>query len=412
MKEMLMIGGELSSVLATALIFDSDDAVEAHISRSVPVSREVIFNQWPRASDRTFFIDPSVATGNAAQWQYNDELDNFYHPINTTTTEKILSPFIMRDNYEFDVVITSHSNDDDAVGAIIAFQTDENEMRFLATWVHTGGNATPTVTVRYGDSGNIEASGHFRNLGAVIASKDILTRRNSANGGWGGGTNNERNYIRVNASKVGNIITVTFTDWNLLGTLLPESEMIIDLTTLPRDGYKLGANNRVGFGVNSQPNAYFEEYTITAENVVDQSVIYSKSSGNRWDYNQDTEEWVNQGNTVNDDFTSSMTIASSDTGRVYRIEDNTFEIISDRGIAPNEISIDTQTNETTLTYTQILSMFNTWENTVIDSFVSITGFSNYVANSNSIVLMGSGSLYVFFTADDKYDYKKITINVQ
>ncbi len=406
MHDLLMTGGGLSSQISTALVFFNDSAANAHMMSTVPDTKETVFNTWPRASQRVFFENPSVATGEAANWQFDSGLNTFFHPNNTSTTEMIVSPYILKGDYELDVTMTSYSSDDDLMGAVVCFQNNDDGISYLTVWVHTGGNGTDAVTVRYADPDNESTA---ENFGEVIASRSQLLKRVASSGGWGGNVDVPRYEVRVNANKTGNTVTVKFSNWNDTDNLIPESEIVIDLTTLPRLGSRLSDNNRIGFGVNSQAQSYFIDYQVTSTALVDQQIIYSSLSGNKWEYNETTDEWDAKGNVLNGDFNTSMLIQSALTNRDYRLDNNTLAIIKDDGISPESVSLTIAGTET-ITFSELISNFTGFTGNMVISPILNQGFTTFVENSDSITVSGTGELFLQIEGDGFLDYKKISIN--
>lgn len=419
MNELLMIGSEISSVLSTANIFLKDEYVDAHMETIVPQTKEEIFNEWPRVSDRSYYSDPVNFTGETANWEYDTTVNTFYHPNNTASTEMIVSPYVVSGDFEYDVVMTSTNSDNDLIGAIIALQKTTDNVRFIAVWVQTGGvSGYDRVAVTFADESNEEPSGFGNNLGETIVGNNLVESRGSGVGGWGGDATDPRQFkIRVNAVRTGDNLRIMHSDFNDPDVLLPASEMNISFSTLPRQGNLLATNTRFGFGTNSQPLSYFIDYSMMSASSIDESIIYSYESDNKWVYDDTTNNWSLEGNQINTDFDSSQVIKSINTSVDYKNDSGSLTILMDSGIDDIVVDYSAPANSSYAINTDTLvDKYNFSEPLKVTAVASIQNLNTVSLNTGSITMYTEGTNGSFIVrleseTSNIFDYRKIRLNI-
>lgn len=417
MFELLMIGGTVMGNEETAMILETDEMAQAYMSLTTPATKEVIFNTWPRVSDRTFFSDPQTATGAAARWEFDNERNAFYHPDNTATTEMIVSPYKIAD-FTFDAILTSLESDDDAMGLIIGLQETPTNVRFMSVWVHTGGNSSPRWTLRYGDQHNEASPGHFANLGEVVASNSsVPPARPSSTGGWSGGSSGEQYHIRIRVEKNGNILTAWCSNWNDTGNLIGSSELSVNLESLPREGNMLIDPARLGFAVNSQGKSYFLDYEIRSPTLLEDNVVYSRETGRKWIYNEADYEWELSEETIFDDFDSTVIVKNIRTLDEYIVRGDHVDRVKSYGISEDEIVLELSANTThSVPIADILTEF-TFENPLsleavtsnIDVYPVIDGDAIQISTTAE-----TGSFFVYISDNGEHEtlaYRRVVVNV-
>lgn len=232
------------------------------------VSMAEVFNTWTRFSHRSPSYSNEETPAELAAWQYDAANDLIRCTVNSVTTIGFISPQNVL-NYDLDVTMGSSDAADDLIGLIACANfvntANGNELRKI-DYFRSPGGAGSTGGSRYnaGYPGNV-----------------ILVNRNTAfkwgNGNYGAnataagfsstttvqdktGWKYAPNGVRVRIERRGNIINMKASDLND-SVLLPDSEIIIDLSTDPRFAGFMGGS-RYGFICNSQLDSYWKVNTF------------------------------------------------------------------------------------------------------------------------------------------------------
>lgn len=381
-------------------ILETDEKVEVFKLLGDTFSFDNVLDDWPRLSGKTFYENPDDATGtDTLAWQYDTTANTFYQSRNTSTNEMLLSPYFVEDDYEFTVELTSTSADDDGIGQVIGFQNTPTGVRFLVAWFHTGGwGGPPEVSIRYGDASS-------PNTGEVITTQNILETRKNADGGagWGGNSGDPRQFeIKVKTVVRGDTISIMYSDWDN-GDYLPNSEITLSFSNLPRDGYLLRESKRIGFGVISQANSYFNNYNLKSINMADSSLLYSAENKKRWDYNDTNTTWEDNGVTLYDDVKSPHIVNNPKTKETYILQGTTLTMVKDDGIKGSVPDLSMTPNNL-ITYDRyFLGDMYTYDTPIrIKKGFSYDNF-DLIENIDSIIIetyRDSGTLYGYLEADD------------
>ena len=356
-------------------ILETDEKVEVFKLLGDTFSFDNVLDDWPRLSGKTFYENPDDATGaDTLAWQYDTTANTFFQGRNTSTNEMLLSPYFVEDDYEFTVELTSTSADDDGIGQVIGFQNTPTGVRFLVAWFHTGG--------------------------------------------WGGDASDPRQFkIRVNAVRTGDNLRIMHSDFNDPDVLLPASEMNISFSTLPRQGNLLATNTRFGFGTNSQPLSYFIDYSMMSASSIDESIIYSYESDNKWVYDDTTNNWTLEGNQINTDFDSSQVIKSINTNVDYKNDSGSLTILMDSGIDDIVVDYSAPANSSYAINTDTLvDKYNFPEPLKVTAVASIQNLNTVSLNTGSITMYTEGTNGSFIVrleseTSNIFDYRKIRLNI-
>lgn len=390
MIEQLMSGFTfVEPSIASGLVFRTTQ--EANWFRSIhePTDAEAILDTWPRISDRTWYSDASETSGATSDWYYDEERDSFVQPNNVGGSEFIVSP-IKISSYVLDVTLTSENGDDDYIGMVAAADVfDGDKVRFLAFWINAGQEHSGTVerlTARYGDETNGNYS-HFGGLGDFLEGNSIIASHENPEGdGWSGKT------VRMRIARSGPIVSCTISDWDS-DELLPETEIIINLSELPRDGATLAGASRYGFATNSQADSTYLNYSIRSSDIEDDTAIYSEDENKRWVFTGGS--WDETG-TAYEDFSEVDRVVNRITGEVFDVNTSTLQFRRNNGIPYGSPTVNESDGEVLVS--DILEEFE------FEEELDVVGvFSGGSLESDKVAVDGSGSFNVLLSTEEKTD---------
>lgn len=377
--------------VASGLVFRTTQ--EANWFRSIhePTDAEAILDTWPRVSDRTWYSDSSGATGATADWYYDPVRDSFVQPNNVPGTELIVSP-IKISSYVLDVILTSEDRDDDYIGMVAAADVfDGDKVRFLAFWVNAGqthsGTTVRRLTARYGDETNGDYR-HFGGIGEYLDGNSLIASHRNGDGGdgWSGKT------IRMRIARNGPLVSCTISDWDS-NVLIPETEIVINLSELPRDGASLAGASRYGFATNSQADSTYLNYSIRSSDIEDDTSIYSEDENKRWVFSGG--DWSQSG-TAYDDFSDVDRVVNRLTREIFNVNSSSLQFRRNNGIPYGSPTIPVVDGKVMLT--DIIQEFP------FDEVLEVVGvFSGGTLESDHVAVDGSGSFNVLLATEEKED---------
>lgn len=209
-------------------------------------------------------------TSEANAWYYDEDLESFVQPQNTTTFTGFVSTVKYR-TYTHRATLKSTSNDNDGIGLIIAYALDENKNPH-------------TLSVIVNKGGESHVGDYFY---ALVYDKDLpdeqvlFTKGNKANGAIPGNhstSNWDSNTITVEVNKAGS--TVTCATSNYGSTIINQDTLIeIDLDSYEW-GYLFRGKTQYGYCAQSQPNSYYLDIYFKGKGPLKAEAIISPDEGN------------------------------------------------------------------------------------------------------------------------------------
>jgi hypothetical protein len=129
-------GALVGAEMLTSMRMASDDTAIANL-KSGTVSFSDVFTKWSRISHGTNGLFPSIPA-ELDGWSYDSATDSIASTINSVSMIGIISTDRF-DSYEFETIMSSTSNDDDAIGMCLAFKKVGDKEHSLTVFVSTGG---------------------------------------------------------------------------------------------------------------------------------------------------------------------------------------------------------------------------------------------------------------------------------
>lgn len=201
----------------------------------------------------------------ANAWYWDDTLQSFVQPNNTTSYNGIVSNDFYG-SYKHSVRLLSSDGDNDANGIVLGFVFDEyGQPHTLSAMIQRGGGIQ--LNYKFAIIYNFLLPGQ-----TLVASYNL----NNSNSGWNTATNG----ISLYAVKNKNIISVSATSWdyNNTNTTLENAENMPFETTLTIDlntfswGHYFSDKVRYGYSNISQAHSYFDKvffYSLEEHSAVD-----------------------------------------------------------------------------------------------------------------------------------------------
>lgn len=342
MIELLMTGqfSYIPPVVTGAYFFRTEQEALWYQTSAEPLSGQDILNNWPRASQTTYFADPANATGDSADWQYVSSSDSFLQPNNASNTETLLSPETV-ENYTFESVLTSDDTDNDLIGLVAAMKVDSTgEAMMVIVWVDANSNS---FDIGYLDQyeGGTGANG--------INTKAAGSPPNAADSNnWNG------QKIKVKIVRTGDIISAKCSPWNSISDVYDSTEITLDLNTLPNEGSNLTGPSKYGFATRSQPNSTYEGFVFRSSGTGDDTKVYAENTNKRWVYSSGS--WTQDG-TAYADFSDVDIINSLPTKEVFTVDSSSISFDKNNGIPYGNANITVASDGETIPQSDITSQF-------------------------------------------------------
>ena len=204
----------------------------------------------------------SASEANA--WYFDESLDSFVQPLNTSTFTGFVSSVKYR-TYTHRATLRSSASDNDANGLVIAYVIDENGYPHTLSCIVNKGRESHAGNFTYAIVYNRELNGE------QIVKTGTMSSGHTT-GAWGG------NYITMEVSKAANAIECSISDWGSLDINL-NTVINIDLNDYSWGQYFTG---RVQYGYcnQSQPNSYFTDIYFSGKGPLKADVLISEKENN------------------------------------------------------------------------------------------------------------------------------------
>jgi len=292
-----------------ALFYSNTDDVTQAIEEKVPPTFKDIFNSWARIDGANYFASASEATGEAADWYFDDELNSFVQPNNTSKGNAFISPDTY-DKYTLECTVTSTGTDDDLIGLIVAYVRDGDVNKCLIA-ARTQGGCEPSNGwgLIYVEDGNWTPTKIYSNISVGG------TNKNGDDGtGDGKGWNGRESRIKI--IRDGDDITAYCTEWNDTGNYSVTSETKLNLNDYSELSVFKG-QKPYGYYTESQAYSTYKDSNIIGG--LNQNSIYSLSDGKLYVYNFETSSWEESVLTPQEIYGYPTTITNPETGETFKI---------------------------------------------------------------------------------------------
>lgn len=292
------------------------------------VSFKDVFDTWKRFSHSTNTAPPANPSELTA-WVYDEATDTITSTLNSAT----LVGFVSRTQYsdwELEVYLSSINGDDDTIGVVLGFMTDDNGVEHSLTALRSCGGSGfvwRVVVDHYNARSGISVTTNFGldqamfvkwgngNYGATAAAAGWVSQE--VDTGW---DNMQR--VKLHVKRVGDVITCKTSDFEFFDptmSYIPQAEIVVDLATHPETQRFMG-KSAYGYCAQSQHSAKFEVIQF----IGDERVIYDVAnhvvhvdSGSGWA--------VAPGRSLVGDLGSGRMLYNRYTGKLFYVE------------APNEV---------------------------------------------------------------------------
>lgn len=313
--------------------FVSSDTEQTNTMNAAP-DQATVFNNWYRFSHDGSGVFPAIPAETSA-WAYDTPSASIHNTTNSTSYIGVVSSE-KYDEYILDVAIRSTSTDDDMIGILLAWYKDpDTGKEYTLEATRTPGGNGPLWAIRYNTgqgTGNGEkniqdgsasvkwGNGASGSLSAAAAGYVS----NTATTGWSGQatTYGTDGHIRVYIQRNGDIITASTSDWAAADTLIPASQLTVDLTSDPVLA-KFRGPSQYGFSAFSQQDSYWKVNQFTNP----QDVIYNLAT--RKVYENVAGTWQETTAETIDDLGNNVLLVNPDTGKVFYLNDKDNILVID-----------------------------------------------------------------------------------
>lgn len=205
-----------------------------------------------------------ASTSEANAWYFDDALESFVQPENTTTFTGFVSTVKYR-TYTHRATLRSTDSDNDANGLVIAYVLDENGYPHTLSCIVNKGEETHIGNFNYALVYNKSLSGE------QIIAIGTMSEGHTTDG-W------SSNYITMEVTKAGNAIECSISNWDSLDINL-DTTINIDLYDYEWGHYFTG---RVQYGYcnQSQADSYFTDIYFNGKGPLKAEVILSEQDDN------------------------------------------------------------------------------------------------------------------------------------
>lgn len=289
------------------------------------VSFKDVFTTWKRFSHRPNTTPPATPS-ELENWSYDEATDSVYCTVNSVSYIGIVSRE-KYGNWELEAYLSSSNGDDDTIGIVLGFVTDQNGVeRTLSLTRGPGGNSALNWGYSYNLSNartglttqyiNSDKRGLLKwgsgNYGANAAEAGYT---NNANGGWRG-----LGRCKVHVKREGNVFTCRTTEFELFDPTMAYVEaatIVIDLNNHPEGEYFKGAC-AYGYSCSSQDRSKWQVLKF----VGDTRVIYDLP--NRVTHIDDGSGWkITTERSLEKDFGNGKLLYNRFSGKLFYVESPT-----------------------------------------------------------------------------------------
>lgn len=237
---------------------------------------ETMYNSGTRFSHNGS-VNNIANQSEANAWYYDSDLLSFVQPQNTTTFTGFVSTVRYR-TYTHRARLTSTGSDNDGIGLVIAYVTDEE-----------GVPHTLSVIVNKGGEGHVGGYYYALVYNKSLPGQEVLFRKGNRENGTIPGNHTTGNWngasITVEVNKVGAIITCATSDYN--STEINQDTLIeIDL-----DNYEWGhlfrGKVQYGYCAQSQASSYYQDIYFYGKGPLKGYAILSPNINNALEARED-----------------------------------------------------------------------------------------------------------------------------
>lgn len=314
------VHSELELPPVTANIFSSQSELQDALAQLKPTTQKDIFQTWPRfffeqdGSGQRFWSDPSTATGAQATWQWQENNQRVWMPVN----QHVWTGFISTKKYEeYDHEMTTGSNDqdDDWNAIVIGHKWDAGINHLLMVIVSTDnhkanwpGNRSTASIVQY-TGGGLALHSNTPNHWSSVTTQTIPLPLPVPGGHWNG------KEIRIGVSRRGDEITVKLSSWNQT-EYDPANTTTIDLNSSQILRQFKGPLS-YGYANMSQGQTYYKDIFFDGGERMD--TITFQPTGEVYTYDPQTGWNVEQDLNLADIFGQPRTIINQQDGVSYTL---------------------------------------------------------------------------------------------
>lgn len=388
MIELMMANSGDKTITTNGIVFRTAKEAHLYMGVSTPQTPKDVFDTWPRIDGRTFLTSDAIKTGSANNWQYITTSQSFLQPDNTAGPQSIVSPFKVT-KYVLDVTLTSTNGDDDRIGIVAAANEVGGKSHYISVVVNAGGknNGHNLFSMRLHSHDETANS-----IGVELVGNEIITPHTNSQGGDGWSSKR----INVQVVRDGNIIKAKCSDWDS-ATLLPASELVVDLNTISGAEY-LNGPARYGYYTQSQANSTYHNIVFSSPQVTTSSDVYIEQNNQKWSYGFSSSGWDLRSNTAYYDFRTVDLVKNPLTKEEYEVKTSTLGFKRNNGISYGITDINVEPYHTTeIPDTAVLSNYSYNQPLTINSMVGVVGGSA-VSSLNEI------SIRTGFTDIHSYAY--------
>lgn len=304
-------------------IFGTEAELQNALDSLKPITQKDIFDEFPRfvfptsGQTQDYWTDPSQATGGQAQWEWQEDNQRVYMPLN----QAFWSGFVSAKKYDrYDHEMTTGSTDgDDDWNQVVIQHKWENGINHLLVLTLSPWNQSGTTWEGHENGQNVFSYGGGRlSLNSTGVSQAWDTSKTKVytvqgdqtpNTGWSG---KER---RVGIYRREDLITVKLSDWNS-GTFNESLTMTLDLNS---DQFlqKFKGPQSYGYTNMSQGKSYYKDIFFDGGERMDQ--ITDQRTGDVYTYDPGVGWSITGGVNLQDIYGQPRVLRNSQTNKEFML---------------------------------------------------------------------------------------------
>lgn len=312
-------------------IYDDRNDLERKMRLYEPADPEEIFENWARLSNHMYYsnggdAEASVAKKNdeadmASLWKLKKDSEGSYVEY---AKNSVYAGFVSPDgqeseNFSLEATVSSKDGDDDTVGLIVAFLRDGDSNYVLEAARSQGSSSGDNyvepregwgLVVRRLSEGDDNPE-----IGDVLWSRQL-----NVGGIKSDGWKNTR--TRIKATRNGDSVTISTTDWDDTNHYVPGSLITVNLGS-ERELARFIGPQKFGYFTASQERASFRDIVLDGGVIQDKLFYIDPDTGDSevWWYDTSSNRWIlMSGTEIQGVLGYPLEITNPETGETYLIE--------------------------------------------------------------------------------------------
>lgn len=312
-------------------IYDNRNDMERKMRLYEPPEPQEIFDTWGRLSNHMYYRNGDDAESSvnrkgdeadmALLWKLKQDSDGSYVEY---ARNSVYAGFVSPDgeeseNFTLEATVSSKDDDDDTVGLIVAFLRDGDSNYVLEAARSQGSTSGDDyVEPRQGWGlivRKLSAGDDKPEIGEVLWSRQLNVGGTKSDG-W------KNSRTRIKATRNGETVTISATDWDDEGNYVPGSVISVNLRSERVLSRFLGAQ-KFGYFTASQERTSFRDIELNGGVIQDKLFFLDPDTGESevWWYEKNSKRWILMAGTeIQGVLGYPLEITNPETGETYLIE--------------------------------------------------------------------------------------------